>query len=271
MRQKVVFIAGLARSGTTFVQLRLAQNGHLVALGEISQTINGMLESQAVREKYEWRDIARRTCSCGSSVDKCVFWGELKRQCLEIGDTQKLHNEVMSRSHELYGNRIVIDSSKDINALQRYYLDGKYDVKVIYVSRDFRGWVPSVQKHMKRLGLRNFGYLYDAYRWFWATVKHIRLLKKLGVDVFFLSYEKFVFDYDKEMEALEEYLNIGSATVSEERVAHDVWGSAFKNSPDSDSKLKYDYGWMASSKSAFLSFILFPVHLLNGYIYRKYN
>ena len=63
--KKIIYIAGLARSGTTFLQLCLCQKYKcVVGLGEIHQTIQGMQATDGQIDKKNWLDIRERVCSC---------------------------------------------------------------------------------------------------------------------------------------------------------------------------------------------------------------
>ena len=117
--KKIIYIAGLARSGTTFLQLCLCQNYNVVGLGEIHQTIQGMQATDGQIDKKNWLDIRERVCSCGLKPERCDFWSEIYSQA-KGNSLSCLHEMVIKKANEIFSGIPIIDSSKDIKGIDLY-------------------------------------------------------------------------------------------------------------------------------------------------------
>ena len=136
MSQKIVFILGLSRVGSTMLDLVLGSNPKFVGLGEIFQVIRPDMN------RYERNE----QCSCGNLTRQCPFWGvvaaELKKK--KTTDLAERYHHANQVFENLYGSdHIMVDSSKLLAALKTVDRMPDINVKVIYLIRDVRAWTIS--------------------------------------------------------------------------------------------------------------------------------
>ncbi|MEE8059763.1 MAG: sulfotransferase [Pseudomonadales bacterium] len=265
MKKKVIYVAGLVRSGTTFLELMLCQKYLLVGLGEVAQTIDGIKATADDLTKRPWLDISKRKCSCGQSISECDYWSDVNNKHSAL-DKKGLHQYLLDRSIELYGNRTIIDSSKDITAIRDYYENNSdVDLKIIYIVRDFRSWVESIRKYLRLNNMPDYGAVYQSYRWMKANKNNINYLSRFGDKVLLIQYEKLVFDSANQWRRMEEFIEEDVNVKTE--VVHDVYGSRFKNTDTPLETVKYDSKWMVNNKYSLIYPFTFPVFAFNASLY----
>ena len=135
---QVVFIAGLYHSGTTLLDLLLGQHPHLVGLGEAMRVCALGPEPK---------------CSCGESSNRCPFWSVVapKLETVREADLSKGYEIIIDGFGELFGSdQMLVDSSKDLPALQALLRHPRVDVKVIHLVRDVRSWTLSIMDRDRR-------------------------------------------------------------------------------------------------------------------------
>jgi hypothetical protein len=266
MKKKIIYVAGLVRSGTTFLELMLCQKYPLVGLGEIAQTIDGFKATPQEISRRPWLDITKRECSCGNKIHQCEYWSEIDKNYSDL-EKQEIHERLLDRSIEIYGNRTIVDSSKDVLAIQKYYENNpNVDLKIIYIVRDFRSWTESIQKHLKINGLPDYGAIFQSYRWMKSNNNIINYLSRFGDRVLLVQYEKLVFDSVNQWQRIEEFIEEDIINGGEE-VIHDVYGSRFKNMDTPLSVVKYDSKWMENNKYSLIYPFTFPVFSFNASLY----
>jgi hypothetical protein len=167
-RQKVIFVAGAARSGTTLVGLLLGQIPGCTAVGEL---------------RYLWQRglIEGRLCGCGRPVPQCGFWRDVLRdagmadpitslritEALEMLESPRfiadqlrghMHRDRASaawadRLAVVYravaqhsGAAVVVDSSKPPTYGSLLRMAASIDLYVVHVVRDPRACAFSLQR-----------------------------------------------------------------------------------------------------------------------------
>lgn len=289
---KIIYIASEPRAGSTFLQLLLATHPHVAGLGEIAQVIRRVKAAQDQGDKLP-------PCSCGARQEDCPFWSPLLPQLLDL-PPQDAHRRIMAYFAERYPGKVLIDSSKANAPLTQYYGDahagGELDVRVLYVIRDFRGWVPSVHKHREnvanwslettpsylvptvkqfRRDRRNpkFGYVQDSYRWMMRTRSAIDFLAKSGLPHLIVSHEQLVFNLESQARRIGDFLGMSfghDLTDLSRATAHELYGSPIlKTSALKRARIAYDHSWLSDARSALLAPLLLPVHAFNSRIYRE--
>ena len=173
--QKIVFIVGLSRVGSTMLDLVLGCNPKFIGLGEIYQVIRPDMN------RFERNE----PCSCGNRTQECSFWGEvaegLKKQ--KSDDLHSRYRQTLRVFENLYGSdSIMVDSSKLLDALTTIIRLPNVDVKVIYLIRDVRAWTISRLNNRKKIP--NY-YRRDGY---YAKKLAYQLGWKIHVIKWFLPY-----------------------------------------------------------------------------------
>ena len=290
---KVIYIASEPRAGSTFLQLLLSTHPAVVGLGEIAQVIK---RARFIQEK----NAHLPPCSCGAEQNDCPFWAPLLPQLFD-GELQSGHHLVLNRFRSEFPDSVLVDSSKNMEALQAFYLsqnDPDIELHVIYLIRDFRGWVPSVHKrrletanysaedvpaysrsyqaelHRRRRSLKalRYGYVQDCYRWLHRTQTALRFLEERRVPHLVVSYEELVFRLDAQSKRIGDFLGLefshdsGNLTSAE---AHELYGSDTVRKPQSGSRVFYDHWWLRDPRSAWFAPLIMPVHAFNRRVYQE--
>lgn len=177
MKQRIVYIAGYGRSGSTLLERLLSSHERIFGTGELA----------------DFTDMIQRTnvyCSCGAKITECPVWSEIidghnpqSRDQVQLKRIQKSFESLASLPKWIFTSRrvdwklykgfteallssifqqlpkevdYVIDSSK--TARERFFRPlalsrlGSYDVKVIHLVRDGRGCMWSnLRGHNRKL------------------------------------------------------------------------------------------------------------------------
>ena len=137
---KLIYIGGYGRSGSTILALLLAQAEGVVSVGEL-----GALH-RALQQK--------RTCTCGSTLQECVFWGDLipSQKDLQNDPLAKRDADVrlaIGHAFEQSGAKALIDSTKtSYKNFNRPRLISRagYDVRFIHLTRNLKSVIRSSRK-----------------------------------------------------------------------------------------------------------------------------
>lgn len=265
--KKIIYIAGLARSGTTFLQLCLCQKYNVVGLGEIHQTIQGMQATDGQIDKKNWLDIKGRVCSCGLKPERCDFWSEIYCQAKD-NSLSGLHEMVIKKANEIFSGIPIIDSSKDIKGIDLYRAGKEeYDLKVIFIVRDVRAWERSIKKHAIKNGQKYYGQIIEYYRWMMANMNIESHLEKNNIKFLMVQNENLLFNSEAEWRRIDDFIDaeksIGKLTM------HDIYGSRFKNNENKSIDLKYDINWHQNNLDILSYFLSFPVLRKNSGFYNR--
>ena len=271
----IIFIAGLTRSGTTFLQSQLLRYDNVVALGEVLPTIKAIKNVDAKPAKWKvklglksesyWKPETYHILL--ERVKKDSFWASIEDE-IKASDSVKSAVELVYRkANEKYPGHVIIDSSKSIGSLQTVMqIDTiKSNIKVILCIRDYRGWLYSVKKHQKRTSIHQRNNIIEIYKWMYSNKKLLDYLSaNLKKNYKIISYDKLVFSFDKTMKAIVSFSGLGSLSKEENKDKfHEILGSqSLKKDMDANS-IKYDTEWFSYTASAFEK----PVSAFNKKIY----
>jgi hypothetical protein len=220
---RVVFLAGLGRSGTTLLERALAELPGVEALGEV----NHLWQRSVVEDE---------PCGCGEAFSRCPYWtavgdeafggwgnvdvaavAQAQRRAmrlrriagLERGDDALAsaaslvadhHRRVYDAAGAVAGARVVVDSSKHPALAYVLRRDPGIDLRVVHVVRDSRGVAYSWTKRVERPESRGSGsgrwmtrYSPAASALLWlAHNSSTAMLRRLGTPVMLVRYESFV-------------------------------------------------------------------------------
>lgn len=274
VKQKIAYIYSPARSGSTFLQFLLANHPDMIGLGELYRVV------QDVNNKNVdiWDGI---NCSCGKVAADCEFWSELVRH----DDVTKplVVNDVVNRFIEKYPNKILIDSSKNGDEVDRYLDNDEVQLKMILLVRDYRGWVLSALKYNRlRREKRNeigsrFSISYNrvvmSYRWLYSTAKRMIVSKRKNIDVLHVYYENLVFDTEKQTQRINEFLGIDATEMRldvKPENSHELYGnSSLRSDSKKSSSIVYDMTWLTDVRLALYAVVLFPVTIFCSWLARS--
>lgn len=121
MKPKVIFIVGLAHSGSTVLGMILSAKEKAFFAGEFKYYKKRLTQKNL--EDY------LNTCSCGKKHDDCPIWSKV--------DANNLL-ELVQETSKITESPIIIDSSKSIQDMREYislYKQGKIDLVIYHIIR----------------------------------------------------------------------------------------------------------------------------------------
>jgi len=170
---RVLFLAGIGRSGTTLIERTLGEVGGVVALGEVMHL-------------WERGLVRRELCGCGAPFPECPFWSEVGRrafggwEAVDPGRLAWLKGRVdravrvptlatgvpagLARDADEYAGYyarlyraaaelagpVVVDSSKQVSLAWCLRRSPDIDLRVVHCVRDSRGVAYSWQRDVAR-------------------------------------------------------------------------------------------------------------------------
>ncbi len=253
---KIVYICGLGHSGSTILDMALGAHSGIVGLGEVSRIL------QADRADFTDSNFTGITCSCGMAMQKCSFWKKIRDKALQwdnLPSSSRYAELIRIFSSEFGEDRILVDSSKIISS---YLLElhNKHELRVIFLTRDFRSWSYSI--HLKKS--KNIFTL--PLRWKRQNKKMLAFLETHNFNYFTLGYEEFALNPDRMLSRLCRYLGVqyeDNMMIPAGSSSHIIRGNRARSDPDKIQAIRYDPRWMTSTKASLLSFLYFPLHSFN--------
>lgn len=283
---KSIYILSLPHSGSTLLEMLLSKHDNVISLGEVTNTLK-VIRSDINKEK-------RQVCSyCNTNMYECSFWKNIVNDIQLCSDLPSAYSIVRSRVDILFkeGNNngqdnqfYMVDSSKRLKDLMRFYIDNKEisdpkDVKVLFLIRDFRGWVNSVEAEYKKHKDNDvynhkkyrFGLIVNSYLWLGSYLMRLFILHKNKIQFTTVSYEKLVFDMDKELSSIFDFLDIDSSKFKDTNtsLSHNVNGNTMRLKFNSDNKIKYKYQHMYDIRYILYFIFILPVYILNSIIFKN--
>jgi hypothetical protein len=271
--KKVIFIASLARSGSTLLDLMLGGHPRFVGLGEMFRMLT---------PDTDWLDRTREVlCSCGSTMDQCSFWGPVsvtlrRNQGVSI---QKRYKILLDAFGEAFGKDCVtVDSSKHLKALQTLSSVPGVEVRVLHLIKDVRAWTVSMRDAGKRAEafyikelLRKHGWkawiayvrrtsAYYFLRWYFRNRSMQDFLKRERIPSFQLGYEELSLYPEFMMDDICEFLDVqvvDSMFSLLDSSSHSVLGNRMRSQMEKRQGIFYDNRWF-SRNDWLLPAILFP-------------
>ncbi len=251
MKQRVLLIGGLGRSGSTLIERLLNEYPQTAAIGESVQ-----IWERGLRDN--------ELCGCGEPFGQCDYWSEVGRTA--FGDWSEVDAEQiiaqrwkidrsrrlpqMVRAHktgtippayreylrligsvivaagtvakERTGADTVLDSSKHLSSAVLYSLDERLDVRVLHVIRDPHGVAYSWTKEITRpeatggtmIDMPRYTPARTALRWVTDNTG-FQQLGRLGIPTMRLRYEDFLADSLGSLERVATFAGIHPPTLPE--------------------------------------------------------
>ncbi len=241
----MIFVTGLHRSGTSLLHFLIGAAPGYVALGEISSLI---------RSSDNLAKAATSTCSCGTSILDCPFWGPLVPRLVGDGDYQP----VLDHFRSCFPGKVPVDSSKHLTVLEQVP-----DATVVCSIRDVRGWCVSMGKPTLR------GYM----SWYKENLGLKRALA--GRPYLMVGYDELVLRPDASMRRIAGFLGVcdpGSMLRFGGGEHHAVHANRMKDQPAKMAAIRYDYRWFNDPRSRLPAFALpwvmkFNAENVYGYVH----
>lgn len=240
LMRKIIYIAGLGHSGSTILDMILGANSKVIGLGEIMPFL---------RRKDHSSDY-KSTCSCGKLGSDCEFWSNVEVKIKDADNYEEAYLKLTDYFFEKYGDdAILVDSSKNSYPYLKK-VNEIYDLKVIYLTRDFRSWSFSRFLSKKKL----------IPLWiFWWIAENKKLefqFKKMGVNCFNVGYEELALYPKFTIKELCKYLEINfeeDMLNPAKTKSHIINGNVVRADSKKRSKIMYDARWLISGRINFWS------------------
>jgi hypothetical protein len=255
MSTRVVFILGLSRSGSTYLEFLLARHGSIVGVGELDHVMRAGRESPEA--------VHGTRCSCGALADSCPLWGNILPALDPSDDIQTLRTMIEQLSQSL-PDKVLVDSSKTRQALQRYASLPGIELRILFLVRDFRGWTWSVKNRRAVKGQTPPGRVSWGYRWLYSNVLGLAGALRSRHPLLLVSYENLVFHREVELARIGSFLELDLAGSQSKRpVHHNLFGNPMKLDPRKATTTVYDDSWKQDRRQLLAAPLLAPVHLVN--------
>jgi hypothetical protein len=157
---KVILIAGYARSGSTALGVKFAQeNKNSIFLGEVA---GFFFENRTGGEGSE------KSCSCGKDIDECEFWRDRPRtKNLDI-----FYKWILKKVKKL-GYNVIIDNSKRLQGLKQW--QKLVQPEVYYSYRDPLDWAISTRNSLIRRNRKPVSVWQCFFRFFYHNLKELKV------------------------------------------------------------------------------------------------
>ena len=258
---KVIFIAGLSRSGSKLLNTFLGKSHIVLALGELTE-----LHSPDDLQKK----LRGATCTCEDNADDCVFWQgflDFLNKNVDSDYYEALLNYVKNKYPE---KKIIVDSSKDINSMLHWVRLKKTipNLKIypVHLVRDVRGWLYSYDKRRPNISkFNNFiGIIRNCRSWYKQNKNFDSLINEYSENFLRIGYEEFIFYRKKTINLIFSYCDetnlISKYNSLSDSEAHELNNAPSRLPLRKTQEIKYDFFWMTNWFCSFLG-IIFPVIL----------
>jgi hypothetical protein len=225
---KVIYICPMGSSGTTLLDLLLANHPDIQSLGEV------------ISFDEWWSNDLR--CSCSQKMSECPFWlaiinrmeerehFRLKgviRSFLANGTpllscwSSKKANAYAQRTYSLFsavkdttGKNLILDSSKSLGRLKMLVLSDLFDIYVLHLVRNGKAYVASNLKPKDRPSFEDgrktkASPVYkSSLRWFLCNYSLERVTAKMKLQYKRVNYERLVSDTSAVINSVCSFLDI---------------------------------------------------------------
>ncbi|MCF6185033.1 MAG: sulfotransferase [Bacteroidales bacterium] len=250
--KKVIYIAGLGHSGSTILDMALGCHSKIVGLGEIYAVFN---------KKNPDALFKNSTCSCGEKGKDCDFWKDLQEISSSENSTKKKYKKLISVFTKKYGkDMILLDSSKNSYPYLKF-LNKKYDLRVIYLTRDFRNWTYS---RFERTGKPM---IFLALRWFLENKKLLFVLKKYKINKMSVGYEELALYPEFILKKISAFVNVEfseNMLNPDNTNSHIINGNISRIDKEKRTGFFYDSRWLTSGRLMRITGILSFLNKMNN-------
>jgi len=235
---RIVYILGLAHTGTTIIDRILSCYPGVIGLGEVEH----------IFKKIDRRTIHKLNCPCGATSTECPFWGHLTAK--RYGSTAEFLMDVVNTARS-QGYSTIIDSSKSVGTSTQYsQMAGRgeiSDLSVLRIVRDPRGWVHSMMRREKIPPTDHATLRGLFYRWLLSSIKLDTKVQRKSDRLIYVWYDKLILA--REEDRLADLVGLPPAPNDEISLhtanQHAIAGNKFAFSKKRE-KLTYDTRWLES-------------------------
>ena len=285
----VIFITSSGRSGSTLLDLMLAQHSTITSVGEIFDYDKWM--------ENNW------SCLCKNPIRECEYWSQVRhvlpgKDQFRIGHLSKRQirksllvrpspQEAIEYCHHIYKlyeavlkhseSEFIVDSSKSVQQLLYLLESNLFDTNIIHLIRNGKSVVNSTRKSFvfpeSGKKSRPQSPFYSSTRWLVHNIMRHRLSKQYGRQRYILvRYEDIATEPRREMQRICRKFNLeyeASMSSPSSKNIHTIGGSRwrFTQSLSGTFQIKLDERWKTElSNSDRLVF-----NLIGGFLNRIYG
>jgi len=277
----LVYIVGSGHSGSTLLDMLLSAHSKIFGVGELCSLSFGQIDKEI--------------CSCGRKALGCSFWSKIlkglkgtdkipslsvkrnifaslfnipefrfreRKNSLSIDQYLKFNEKLYQKIVEVSGNRVLLDSSKEVERAEILARSNKLNLIFIHLIRDGRGVMWSYKKKYKKT-------IFPIFIWLLTNLKaEIIKRRNKNVKTIFLRYEDLADKPEKELERIlkilglsfeKQMLNFSTAPQ------HQIAGNRLRLRKDRE--IKKDSSWRENLSQ----FDLFLFYLIAGFLNKYYG
>ncbi|GAA0872766.1 sulfotransferase [Gangjinia marincola] len=216
MKNKIIYLLGAGRSGTTLLASALHTHPNIQTVGELHQFFEYYFDN--------------KSCSCGSVLDACMFWKEIIKEIRfshvsneNYRSIEKKHNhryilnyllsnhnsrdyikaneEVFSAIRKATSSTWMLDSSKYIARYLLLRKSNKNEIKGVFLVRDVRGVIHSFKKKVQTPRSPFSSLIY------YLLINTIgELIARMDKNIIKIRYEDFINNPNKTLERIYEHV-----------------------------------------------------------------
>ena len=265
-KQQIIYVASLYHSGSTLLDGLLSRNPSAVGCGEVYKL---------------YFDGPEKFCTCGKTARECELWSKVLSK--NVSCLNDFYSELFGVVKNLYGNRLIVDSSKchpllynsDVGFKSLSVLADRKDVdlKVIFLMREPRSWARAIVRRQSRIEKENkkISYLFRIrnilliryIQWMIGNKKILDFLTGKNISFCSITYEDLTTDVDSTLNKVDSFIGENQSTQnkSSNGVSHILVGNPSRFSFIKDPIVKYDVRWLGevSIISDFLFFLILRI------------
>lgn len=249
MKQKIIYIAGLGHSGTTILDMALSANSEVTGLGEVKATLEQDFD-KIIQKKIV------HVCSCGKTITECDFWNCFMHQKVDSKlPIEVKYKKLLEYAKNEKGIQTILDSSKNSYGYLKYLKDN-YDLRVIFITRDFRSWIYSRFSRSKK------SMILLGYRWWLENIKIRMRIMKMDIPIITIGYEELCMFPELILKSICSFTGIqySPAMLSPDKTAsHIVLGNIARIDKEKRKSIVYDMRWMTSIRLNLLLPLFLPL------------
>ena len=228
----------------------LGSHSKIIGLGEIMPFI---------RRKEHFKDD-KSTCSCGKLGKDSDFWSNIENLTKNTNTYEEAYLKIANYFFEKYGDdTILVDSSKNSYPYLKK-VNELFDLKIIYLTRDFRSWIFSRFLSKQRI------ILYWLLRWVAENKKLEHQFKKMNLSWFNIGYEELALYPEFSIKKLCDFIGVNFEEQMLNPVntkSHIINGNVVRADNKKRSKIIYDARWLTSGRINFGSAMFFHFNKFN--------
>jgi hypothetical protein len=218
-KPKIVYICGMGHNGSTSLDLLLDLSPEIVGTSQLNDLF--VLYHPSQKETSEQTDLDRFWLSVGSklSPDQQDLLAEANRGILKEKELLRFAFSRSARQQYAEANEalvdcllartqtnVIVDSSKNVSRCLGL-LESKYDVFVIHLTRDVRGYVESHNKRRGEVGKSPI-YLKSTLIWLAKNIVTSVLVRPRAKHYLLVQYEELLRNPDSTLDTLSAFLDV---------------------------------------------------------------